>query len=79
MVDLEGWVVMARTLASLEILKPLDAQGREVDVVPDFLSGSITYVFSLGKSSVLSEADKGSPVTSHRLSVGYDRIMTGLR
>jgi len=47
LVDLEGWVVMARTLASLEILKPLDSEGREKEVIPDFLSGSITYVFSL--------------------------------
>jgi hypothetical protein len=78
MADLQGWVVMARTLASLEILKPLDAQGREVDVVPDFLSGFITYVFSL-EIIGLSDADGCSPVMPHRLSVGYDRIMTGLR
>ena len=47
MADLQGWVVIARTLASLEILKPLDPEGREKEVIPDFLSGSITYVFSL--------------------------------
>ena len=47
MADLQGWVVIARTLASLEILKPLDSEGREKEVIPDFLSGSITYVFSL--------------------------------
>jgi hypothetical protein len=46
MANLQGWVVMARTLASLEILKPLDAAGREADIVPDFLSGAITYVLS---------------------------------
>ena len=39
--DLLGWVVTARTLASLEILKPLDAEGREKDIVHDFLSGAI--------------------------------------
>jgi hypothetical protein len=54
--DAELWLFIAQSLATLEFLRPLDADGNEIVLKKELTSGTITQVFISRPVAILTLA-----------------------